>query len=328
MTLDISIAMCTYNGEKFIGEQLTSLREQTKLPLEVVICDDASTDRTAQIVEEFAACVPFPVVFVRNPVTQGSTRNFDQAVRLCRGQAIALCDQDDLWQANKLARVDQILESEPDAGAVFSNAYLVNEKSEMLPQSLWTRRKFTRPLQLSFHRNGAAELLKYNAATGATLIFRSQFVKLVTPIPEEWVHDAWIALLIATQSRVRLLPEKLISYRIHSAQQIGVKATGRARQKTRSVLADQLLIKRWSVLDAKITTLPVDAEIGRLVAKRLSFLRTRTALQQEHLAGRVIAASRTLPGYFRFARGFFSYVRDIAGRSCPAIVDQTPLENT
>ena len=224
--MDISVAMCTYNGSKFLAEQLSSIREQTKLPHELVICDDDSTDATPRIVHAFALDAPFPVRFFRNQATLGSTRNFEKAINLCEGQAIALCDQDDIWQPNKLERLASVLDSEPQVGGVCSNAFLMDETSECFPDSLWERRNFTPRMQAAFQRNSALQLLQYNAATGATFAFRSEFVKQVTPIPPEWVHDAWIALLVATQSRVQLVPEKLISYRIHPAQQIGVEAQG------------------------------------------------------------------------------------------------------
>ena len=71
--MDISVAMCTYNGSKFLAEQLSSIREQTKLPHELVICDDGSTDATPRIVHAFALDAPFPVRFFRNQATLGST---------------------------------------------------------------------------------------------------------------------------------------------------------------------------------------------------------------------------------------------------------------
>jgi hypothetical protein len=127
---------------------------------------------------------------------------------------------------------------------------------------------------------------------------------VIVPIPEEWVHDAWIALLIATQARVLLLPEQLISYRIHSAQQIGVK---------RATPSDDLLVRRWTALAERLATFSLDPTIDRVLHKKLNFLKTRRALKQQHLPHRVVAASRTLPGYFSFARGLFSYLRDVAG---------------
>ena len=312
--MDISIAMCTYNGSKFLDEQLSSIREQTKLPHELVICDDGSTDATPRIVHAFALDAPFPVRFFRNQATWGSTRNFEKAIKLCTGQAIALCDQDDIWLPNKLERLASVLDSEPQVGGVCSNAFLMDETSEYFPDSLWERRNFTPRMQAAFQRNSALQLLQYNAATGATFVFRSEFVKQVTPIPPEWVHDAWIALLVATQSRVKLLPEKLISYRIHPAQQIGVRP--------RATISAALLVRRWTVLADRLATLPVDPIISRLVHKRLRFFETRAALKQERLLGRFIAASSTLPGYFRFARGLFSYLRDIANGSYPIVAIQ------
>ena len=161
--MDISVAMCTYNGGKFLAEQLSSIREQTKLPHELVICDDGSTDATPRIVHAFALDAPFPVRFFRNQATLGSTRNFEKAINLCEGQAIALSDQDDIWQPNKLERLASVLDSEPQVGGVCSNAFLIDETSERFPDSLWERRNFTPRMQAAFQRNSARQLLQYIA---------------------------------------------------------------------------------------------------------------------------------------------------------------------
>ena len=102
----ISVAMCTYNGEKYLREQLESIALQTRLPAELVICDDRSTDSTSEIIRNFADSAPFPVRFNLNPVnlggaTKGITKNFEQASRLCTGDLIAFCDQDDVWLPKK-----------------------------------------------------------------------------------------------------------------------------------------------------------------------------------------------------------------------------------
>lgn len=105
--LSISVAMCTYNGSAFLQEQLDSIAAQTRLPDELVICDDGSSDSTVDIVERFAHGVSFRVQLFRNPQNLGSTRNFEQAMRLCTGDLIALSDQDDVWMPEKLARQKQ-----------------------------------------------------------------------------------------------------------------------------------------------------------------------------------------------------------------------------
>ena len=190
----------------------------------------------------------------------------------------------------------------------------MDQTSERFPDSLWERRNFTPRMQAAFQRNSALQLLQYNAATGATFVFSLRVCETGHSDSTGVGHDAWIALLVATQSRVQLLPEKLISYRIHPAQQIGVRP--------RAAVSDALLVRRWTVLADRLATLPVDPIISRLVHGCFRFFETRAALKQEHLLGRFIAASCTLPGYFRFARGLFSYLRDIANSSYPIVVNR------
>lgn len=310
--------MCTYNGSKFLGEQLKSIREQARPPFELIICDDGSTDSTAEIVKRFAGETPFPVRFVRNEINLGSTRNFEKAIGLCSGDAIALCDQDDIWRRNKLQRMGQVLECEPDVGGVFSDALLIDENSQPLAESLWERGKFTSTMQATFNDNDAAlVLLERNTVTGATFLFRSHFVRRVVPIPSEWVHDAWIAMLIAAQSRLRALPDRLMSYRIHPMQQVGVNPArwnDALRVEQDKATADHdLLEKRWYSMAAKLSTLLVDPRITRLAQEKYEFLQARTALRQQNLGRRFISATMTLPGYFKFRKGLLSYCRDVTG---------------
>src|SRR4051794_15860948 len=92
-----SVAMCTYNGARFIGAQLASVAAQTRTPDELIVCDDRSTDETVAIVQKFADSAPFRVRLHVNEENLGSTKNFERAVSLCEGDLIALCDQDDVW---------------------------------------------------------------------------------------------------------------------------------------------------------------------------------------------------------------------------------------
>jgi len=101
---DISVALCTYNGGRFLREQLESLASQSVLPAELQVGDDGSTDNTLEIVEEFARTAPFPVGIARNERQLGYGENFIQTARRCSSEWIAFCDQDDVWNANKLAR--------------------------------------------------------------------------------------------------------------------------------------------------------------------------------------------------------------------------------
>ena len=99
--MNISIAMATYNGEKYIKEQLQSLSNQTSLPFELVVGDDGSTDATLDILKEFCAHAPFPVRIHQNQANLGFARNFLDTARRCKGDWIAFCDQDDVWLPDK-----------------------------------------------------------------------------------------------------------------------------------------------------------------------------------------------------------------------------------
>lgn len=103
VVMRVSVAMCTYNGARFLPAQLESLASQTLVPDELVVVDDGSTDDTESLVREFAGRVPFAVHFHANPQRLGVTRNFEKAMRLCSGDIIFPADQDDVWDKNKIA---------------------------------------------------------------------------------------------------------------------------------------------------------------------------------------------------------------------------------
>ena len=316
--MNISVAMCTYNGSRFLATQLESIGRQTKRPFELIICDDGSTDSTPEIVSGFSVGAPFPVRFIRNEVKLGSTKNFEKAILCCNADAIALCDQDDAWQTDKLECVARVLESEPDVGGVFSDALLIDGNSQLMTGTLWQRLQITPRVRARLNsKSGALLLMQRSAVTGATFVFRSRFVPLVTPIPSEWVHDAWIALLIATRARLCPLPEPLMSYRLHSAQQVGLKPrrwySGLQVRREKSMEAHKRLVMRWSSMTAKLSGLPADPMLTRLAQQRLAFLQTRAALRERSVVDRVIRATLALPEYFRFSNGLMSYGRDVTG---------------
>jgi glycosyl transferase family 2 len=110
--MKISIALATYNGERWLREQLDSLARQTLLPCELVVSDDQSTDGTLDVVQQFAGTSPFPVRVLREDVRRGFADNFMNALRGCTGDAVAYCDQDDVWRPTKLERCAAAMDSD------------------------------------------------------------------------------------------------------------------------------------------------------------------------------------------------------------------------
>lgn len=220
----LSIALCTYNGARYIQQQLQSIALQTRKPDELVVRDDRSTDQTVEIVEQFARTAPFPVRWEINPANMGSTRNFEGAIRCCRGDLIFLCDQDDLWEPRKLQQMENAFQASPEAACVFSDAQVVDQRLQPLGYRLWETVRLS-PRRQRYMTKGESVnvLLRQNVVTGATMAFRGNLRDVILPIPPSWMHDGWIALLCAGLGGCIPLAQTLMRYRQHPEQQIGAR---------------------------------------------------------------------------------------------------------
>src|SRR6476646_4901088 len=136
-SMNLSIALCSYNGAAYLSEQLESIAAQTRTPDELVISDDHSTDDTLRLIEEFAATAGFPVRLSVNESNLGTAKNFEKAISLCRGDVIVLSDQDDVWHSDKLESVERIFAARPQLSLVFSNAELVDETLTLFDKTLF-----------------------------------------------------------------------------------------------------------------------------------------------------------------------------------------------
>ena len=130
--MKLSMALATYNGERFLAEQLKSFADQTLPPDELIVCDDQSSDRTMELVREFQGRVGFQVVATRNEHRLGVTQNFAKAIEQCTGDIIFISDQDDVWAVDKLRRHRDIYVEHENVGMVFNNASLVDDNLKSL----------------------------------------------------------------------------------------------------------------------------------------------------------------------------------------------------
>lgn len=224
--MKISVAMTTFNGAKFLREQLDSIVAQSRLPDELIVCDDRSTDDTVEILRDYASRSPFPMTVIVNDEQLGSTKNFEKAIGLCSGDLIALSDHDDVWRPQKLAVIEAAFAADPGLGAVLTNADLIDKDGAKLPGDLWAKCRFNEARQRLLDGPGRFDLLfGLPFATGATMAFRSHFRSLLLPFPSgsaTFIHDRWTAILIAAVGRIGIIRDKLIAYRLHPGQQLGV----------------------------------------------------------------------------------------------------------
>jgi glycosyltransferase involved in cell wall biosynthesis len=219
----LAVVLCTYNGERWLRELLDSIRKQTRPPDEMVINDDRSTDGTFAMAESFAAEAPFPVRVLRNERNLGATKNFEHAMTLVDTDLIAFCDQDDIWHPDKLSRAVEAFATDPSLGFTFSDAELIDERSNRIDRRLWDAVGFSPAYRTQAMQGDLLPLLvHYTFVTGSTMTFRSDLRELLVPFPQGWVHDAWIALMGTFVRSYRMFDEPLMDYRIHPQQEIGV----------------------------------------------------------------------------------------------------------
>jgi glycosyltransferase involved in cell wall biosynthesis len=318
MSMKLSVALCTYNGERFLGEQLRSLATQLRPPDELVVCDDASADSTPVILEQFSRECPFSIRVERNTANIGIAANFSKAISLCTGDVILTCDQDDIWHSNKLAAIQHELDRRPDAGLVFSDAVRIDEQGAVLRDSLWCTLAVS-PLELQQLESGdgVKTLCRRNIVTGATLAFPSQWRDLVLPVPAGWIHDAWIVLLISAVSPVVAIREPLIQYRQHASQQIGGERLGlfeqyrRAREMRAASFQDAA--ERFAEAKDRLSRWPaIPAHYLKVIEEKIGHAEARG--QMRRTGGwrlpKILSEWRR-GNYSRFSRGWKAAAQDL-----------------
>lgn len=204
----VSIAMCTYNGGKYLEQQLDSLCGQTYKNLEIIIVDDCSKDNTVAILQHYKNRDERIKLFV-NEENLGFTQNFSKAISLCHGDFIALADQDDIWKGEKIERFIDMIN---DHVLIYSDAILIDEFSQPKNEQL------IRPENqlVAGHCNKA--FLFMNCVSGNTLMFKKELLEYVLPIPPISYHDVWIAYVASSLGTITYMNEPMIYYRRHVEQ--------------------------------------------------------------------------------------------------------------
>lgn len=221
----LSVAMCTYNGEKYIREQLMSIHNQTLSIDEIVICDDCSEDNTVIIIEDLIQQYNLPIQLQVNAWNHGYRKNFEQAICRCSGDIIFLSDQDDIWMPNKVETVINYFNHNPDKEFVFTNATLVNAVGiNSFKQTLFDIVLLDRATLDLFDKGYHLEILSiYCRVTGATCALRASFMPYCIPFSNVIVHDEMIAMTSAFQNKIGYINQCLIKYRQHGGQTVGLK---------------------------------------------------------------------------------------------------------
>src|SRR5579875_1145544 len=216
--MKISIAMASYNGERFLQEQLESFARQTLQPYELVVTDDGSTDRTPELIADFARRVSFPVRFYRNQQRLGHVSNFLQAASLCTGDLIAFSDQDDVWLSHKLSRCAECFKDEEVLVAIHSGKVVdenLNPTGWLFPEI--DRDAVVPPLTPAPGRSFSGFAMVFRPSLPLVFDSRKPWTGETLGEPVIYDHDQWLYFLSNIFGRTALIREALVLYRRHSA---------------------------------------------------------------------------------------------------------------
>lgn len=208
---EISVVLCTYNGEKFVAQQIESILNQSIPPDELIISDDCSTDATVDIVSDFLRKYSTTVRIFQNNKNIGFIENFAKAINLSEGGVVCLSDQDDVWFERKIEYMLQPFIDREDVGLVYSDAITTNSELEPTEHTLFGKRK---SMMLEGVRT-APILIKGVGINGCTMAFRSTLKEYVLPIGQGWGHDHWIAFIAHAITDVTPVSQPLMYYRRH-----------------------------------------------------------------------------------------------------------------
>lgn len=221
----IEILLATYNGRRFLRDQVDSLLGQDYQDLNILARDDASTDGTAELLREYAERFPKKfTVIPGNAENRGILNNFLSLMRGSTADYVCFADQDDVWLPRKVSKSKEVmdqLESQYGAGTpllVFSDLRIVDENLRTLFPSFWTRMGID-PERIH-HIN---KLLGRGVVTGCTMMINRPLLELGFRAPKEAsLHDRWIALLASTMGKAGIVTQQTVLYRQHGANAVGI----------------------------------------------------------------------------------------------------------
>jgi len=201
----VSVAMCTYNGQEFLSAQLGTIISQDYENLEIIIVDDCSADVTWDVLQRFAE-MDRRVKLYRNKRNIGYIRNFERAIKLCKGELIALADQDDIWEPTKIS---EMVEAIGDNIMVYHDSDFIDENSQRIGDETMSS-KFR-----MYEGQSCIPFIVANCISGHATLFKRKLIKYIFPFASDNYHDWWISYVAFNVGTVKYLNKILVHYRQH-----------------------------------------------------------------------------------------------------------------
>lgn len=314
----ISVALCTYNGGKYLREQLISISSQTITPDEVIICDDCSTDNIYEIIRDFKTNKSFELRYYKNESNLGITKNFNKAVNYARNDIILFSDQDDIWEKNRVELSLAYFNKYDDCEIFFSNGSFIDEASNSINGNLFDSFGFN-ILKRSLFRMGLQSqiLLKHSVVTGATLAIKRETLLKCLPFNEKYLHDRWISFNSSFIGKIYFSNNKLIKYRVHANQNTGISEKTNLNNneflkrinKENYLREINFLQDCFSFLEEKVQ----DKKTLSQIIKKINHRKIRIDMSKLNLFKRIKFVTKEVFNfnYFKYSFGIKSIIRDL-----------------
>lgn len=222
MKEQIDVLLATYNGEKYLKEQIDSILSQTYQNIRLLISDDGSTDETRKILKEYQKKDNRIKIYEQSE-NLGCIKNFEFLLKQVQSEVYMLSDQDDIWLPEKIEKTYEKLIQEK-ADLVFCDLEVVDSNIQTMYPSFNQYMKLNRKIK-KYNNNRELNYL-YNCVTGCTIMARKKWMDKILPLPSQSkyvLHDHWIALMISLEGKLVYVPEVYIKYRQHDNNEVGTE---------------------------------------------------------------------------------------------------------
>ena len=317
MNKKISIALCAYNGEKYIREQIESLIRQTRKPDEIIVSDDNSNDSTVKIIKDTLNNTDIDLVVNINNPGLGVFKNFEKAISLCTGDIIFTCDQDDIWKKDKLEKMINAFDNE--TLAVYCNAAVVlnDEKHYLYP--LWE------PKDINDKENGTSSFntLVYRGGSiaGCCMAFKKELYEKIKPFPDKVYHDDWLITCAVILGNVKAVNEELIYYRQHDDNVCGI-IRGSKLSYYKSLITnvrpyiehrEYIYDRHKLVYEALLEHKLIDNSLKQKLYENLELCKDRSLVRSLSWKENIKNARKNYKlGYYKkYAKGNYEYFKDL-----------------
>lgn len=244
--MKVSVALCTYNGEKYLSGQLNSIMDQTIRPDEIIICDDRSTDKTIEILSEYQSKYPETFKVFVNEDNLGFVKNFEKAMYLCSHEIIIISDQDDIWEKDKISETLHFFENHPEFDGVFHDLKLMDEETTQPSYLNWKNISHkTIEQEIKEGELFTALVVKGSFILGCCLAIKKEALKKYHLKDFQIAHDYYIVQKLSLKNTLGFIPKSLSSYRLHSNQVYGLRYKSEAKNEEEQVSESRQYFKDY-----------------------------------------------------------------------------------